>query len=565
MDNLIFDDNIKVSIVQTPTSPIDGDDVVFSARISIDNQTGAYHETSTYFFSYTWLMSNDGGNSFYQIGQDLDTLTINNISPDFFNNVYKVKIALVDLSNIILTEDGDNLTTQFGEVLLGNSNLTNLSVQSSVNDSIANAPKSIPNSDIVALNAINLQSVIDNASTYDTTINETTSAEVYSGQINIDRDNNTNLNSITIDSIPDPEIVVPSSVLSIQGDKKFVITKDKINVDCGATYKFDKCIEGPNATYESISDCPGCRDGGSGNESVTKFYINNLNIDYANIPRVAKLKNYKLTDLAAPVGNQSTYHCCDNNPSNAAAEDAPDRDKDICTGGPAICPVPYPEPRNFIYLPPGGKETGFCDSSWVYPTDWNFDTGQFAYPENFLIYFDPLNNGYMGEKTFEKKLTKNKKPYSASNREYANPGNPKPPSSPEAPTNGQPVISENNLCGHELGVIPLVVKSWLSNNNETPVVGGFVSFFEGFSNVATGYLYKTATFLLKTKYYNRKAKCICKNDPISKRPFPGFFTPKDTFTPLLIKMGTKAKDKLEPISVPAPEYRCDCTNKETEA
>ena len=93
MDNLIFDDNIKVSIVQTPTSPIDGDDVVFSARISIDNQTGAYHETSTYFFSYTWLMSNDGGNSFYQIGQDLDTLTINNTLHNVKNVFERKKLA----------------------------------------------------------------------------------------------------------------------------------------------------------------------------------------------------------------------------------------------------------------------------------------------------------------------------------------------------------------------------------------------------------------------------------------------------------------------------------------
>ena len=84
MDNIIFNDNIEVSITKSPDYPIEGDDVVFTANAYIANVSD-YSIPSNYFFSYTWMESQDGGVTYYKVGQDLEVLTIPSISKSFFN------------------------------------------------------------------------------------------------------------------------------------------------------------------------------------------------------------------------------------------------------------------------------------------------------------------------------------------------------------------------------------------------------------------------------------------------------------------------------------------------
>lgn len=248
MDNIFFDNDIQVVVSQSPQNPIVGDDVVFTATATIANATQdySYTEDPTYFFSYTWLESKDGGNTFYQIGPDLDTLTLNNISDTFFTSIYKIKVAVIDLANIILTEDGDNLTTQFGEVLIGSNSTGQLSIQSASNDSITPIKQSAGETDIIALNTSNLDAVINEASIFDTTINENTRAEVYSGQINLDKNNYNNTTIIPVEQLPDPDIetVLEPMSMSIQGSscrQKRSFRTDMVNVACTETSYYKDC------------------------------------------------------------------------------------------------------------------------------------------------------------------------------------------------------------------------------------------------------------------------------------------------------------------------------------
>ena len=100
MDNIIFNDNIEVSITKSPDYPIEGDDIVFTANVRIVNAAD-YSIPDNYFLSYTWMESQDGGATYYKVGQDLENLIISNISKVFFNNLYKVQVALVNFENII--------------------------------------------------------------------------------------------------------------------------------------------------------------------------------------------------------------------------------------------------------------------------------------------------------------------------------------------------------------------------------------------------------------------------------------------------------------------------------
>lgn len=224
MDNLYFNNNISVTITKSPENPIEGDDVTFTASAVIDQPTSAYTNDSTYFFSYQWMESQDGGVTYYQVGQDLETLTIPNISKTFFNNLYKVQVALIDLENIILTEDGDNLTTQFGEILIGNNISTNMSIQSTNNTKLSDAPLINANLEIKALDIVNLDSIIDEALIYDTTLNDVNKAIVYGGQITINKDNTSQIISgtekqeISIPELTDPTIEIGANQLSISAD-----------------------------------------------------------------------------------------------------------------------------------------------------------------------------------------------------------------------------------------------------------------------------------------------------------------------------------------------------------
>jgi hypothetical protein len=223
MDNLFFDNNIVVTITKSPENPIEGDDVVFTSSVSISDKTENYSNNSTYFFSYSWMESQDGGNTYYAVGQDLPTLTISNISKNFFNNLYKVQVALIDLDNIILTENGDNLTTQFEEILLGNDSSSGMSIQSSNNTKLSDAPSINGNTDVTALDIVNLEAIIEEAVIYDTTLDDTNKSIVSGGQITINQNNKNQIISgstpqqITLETLPDTTIETPTEELSVLG------------------------------------------------------------------------------------------------------------------------------------------------------------------------------------------------------------------------------------------------------------------------------------------------------------------------------------------------------------
>lgn len=222
MENLLFDNNIKVTVTQSPINPVAGDDVTFNASVFFSRPSEDYAIPNTYFFSYTWLVSSDGGNNFYQVGYDLEELIIYNIDQTFFNNIYKVQVALIDLNNIILTEDGDNLTTQFGEIIVGSSSSSSLSIQTiNNNSSTTNVSPVGTNSNIESLDTVNLESVIQEASAFDTTITPETSAEVLSGQVTLDKFGNSQIIDgaplvITpVEELPDPIVETEMNQQSI--------------------------------------------------------------------------------------------------------------------------------------------------------------------------------------------------------------------------------------------------------------------------------------------------------------------------------------------------------------
>jgi hypothetical protein len=264
MDNIIFNDNIEVSITKSPDYPIEGDDVVFTANAYIANVSD-YSIPSNYFFSYTWMESQDGGVTYYKVGQDLEILTIPSISKSFFNNLYKVQVALIDLENIILTEDGNSLTTQFGEILIGNNTSLNMSIQTINNSMSSDAPSISADESVVSLDIVNLNSIIDEALAYDTTLDDINQAIVSGGQITIDKNNSgqilngTTAQQITPDSLPDPGIIVPPSVLSIQANDRHNTVDSKKNLGC-TIINFKTCEPDPAGPYATLEECPGCRN-----------------------------------------------------------------------------------------------------------------------------------------------------------------------------------------------------------------------------------------------------------------------------------------------------------------
>jgi hypothetical protein len=280
MDNIIFNDSIEVSITKSPDYPIEGDDIVFTANVRIANTTD-YSIPDNYFLSYTWMESQDGGATYYRVGQDLEILTILNISKAFFNNLYKVQVALVNFENIILTEDGDNLTTQFGEILIGNNSSLNMSAQSTNDNILSDVPAISADTSITALDIVNLNSVIDEAITYDTTLNDINQAIVAGGQITIDKNNNAqilngqNLQQATLNELPDLQIETPTSGLSIQANNRHTNRSIKKTLACG-TINYKECVQDNGGEFESKEQCTGCN--GSG-QIVCKSLNSNINDD----------------------------------------------------------------------------------------------------------------------------------------------------------------------------------------------------------------------------------------------------------------------------------------------
>ena len=67
MDNIIFDNNIQVVVSQSPTSPADGDTVIFTAQPQVVFATGNRTELENYDFIYTWMVSYDSGLNYQKV------------------------------------------------------------------------------------------------------------------------------------------------------------------------------------------------------------------------------------------------------------------------------------------------------------------------------------------------------------------------------------------------------------------------------------------------------------------------------------------------------------------
>lgn len=281
MDNIIFDDNIKVSVLQSPVNPIVGDEVVFTANVIFSRPSDNYSIPNTYFFSYTWLASNDGGDTFYQVGNDTEELVITNIDTNFFNTIYKVQVALIDLDNIILTEAGDNLATQFGEILLKPNNNSTLSIQATNNtSSTSNISPTSNNTDLIGLEIANLETVVTEAAAFDTTVNEENTAEVLSGQVTIDKTQNNQtidgspLVLVPAEELPDPTIETDLNQQSILSGTKFFKYTKELNMACDTKLSYQVCKGGATGPYETLQDCldaGGCSDDDM--ITITKFDI----------------------------------------------------------------------------------------------------------------------------------------------------------------------------------------------------------------------------------------------------------------------------------------------------
>lgn len=244
MDNLFFDDNISVSISQNPSVPSEGDDIVFTATAKIDNITieSYQYDNPTYFFSYTWLVSEDNGITYKKIGEDIETLTVKRVSKEAINYIYKVKVAVIDLNNILLTEDGDNLTTQYGEILLNNPSTSGNNSQTIINDT----PKINISQDATLKDIVNVQSIIDEHKTYDPLIDDTAAAKIYSLYPSIDeivagKKTQGDLDVIVpVESIPDPDIEIPTEPQGVRIQTENTCKKEQVVGTCGTTVSWCK-------------------------------------------------------------------------------------------------------------------------------------------------------------------------------------------------------------------------------------------------------------------------------------------------------------------------------------
>ena len=369
MNNLFFDNNIKVSISKSPENPIEGDDVVFVASVNMNQRTTNYSNNSTYFFSYTWMESQDGGASYYKVGQDLENLTISNISKNFFNNLYKVQVALIDLENIILTEDGDNLTTQFGEILIGNNPSSNMAIQSTNNSTLSDAPAIDANIDVTALDISNLNTIIDEAIVYDTTLNDENKAIVSGGQITIDKVNNSQIlngivpQQISLENLPDPEFVIPTSSQNtgIQATK-FLKETISNEVGCDTKLSYDLCKSVDNSLvngsmlneYNSLEECLSAK--GCTTDGIIDIYLANLDdpdAPYSLGKPLGFLANTVIEDLPT-TGLMGTFYrvgptrafCCPGTVNQVCPEELKTGESNCDSGGAYVPSATFPPNGN---------------------------------------------------------------------------------------------------------------------------------------------------------------------------------------------------------------------------
>ena len=156
-----------------------------------------------------------------------------------------------------------------------------MSVQSANSNILSDVPAISADTSITALDIVNLNSVIDEALSYDTTLNDINQAIVAGGQITIDKNdsgqilNGTTAQQITPENLPDLEITVPSSVLYTQVDDRYNSKDKKERKDC-AIIDYKICEKAPGGQYATLAECPGC---GDTNAQICKSLSNVLTDD----------------------------------------------------------------------------------------------------------------------------------------------------------------------------------------------------------------------------------------------------------------------------------------------
>ena len=324
MDNIIFDNNIQVVVSQSPASPADGDTVIFTAQPQILFPTGNRTELENYDFIYTWMVSYDGGLNYQKIGNSNNVLILENInSQQFNNNIYKVKIVLEDLTDFLLTESGDKILNQIGEILLLNNNSTGLSIQDNAisDDTTVSSATNSADSTNTKLEFVNVSSVINEAAVFDDTINENTSANVKSSQSALSITDSSQIiagdNKIipTVPDVPNLTIEIPSETLSIQGTCYF---KTKKSFSAGtATIKYEDCeAGGPTSWFFSCDDNNPNTQNYQSKDACTSTGacdIEDINCETPDNIWGAVIHNirYKPEDIADHDTNKASF-CCDN-------------------------------------------------------------------------------------------------------------------------------------------------------------------------------------------------------------------------------------------------------------
>lgn len=255
MNEIIFDNHIKVEVTQEPASPSVGDAVRFIAAPKLIFPDSNKLAEDSYSFDYTWVVSNDGGQTYTKTGENANILIVPSITPLFVNQIYKVKVAIRDLEDSILTENGYFLTTQIGEILIGNNLSSGLSIQSqeATNDASSSSDL-VPKTNITtetSLNFLNLEDVLKQSEVFDTTINENVKAEILSGQAP-----SINLDAIKSISSPNPEtvsIVDTSSIIEVPLEQQSI----QLFSNCARKIQRSTSIGNATISWSECKEMPG--------------------------------------------------------------------------------------------------------------------------------------------------------------------------------------------------------------------------------------------------------------------------------------------------------------------
>lgn len=318
MNDVIFNNDIKVTVAQSPEIAADGDTVEFSATPELLFATDNRTEIQNYNFTYIWMVSYDGGLTYKKIGDNTDKLVLENINAKVFNSsIYKVKVVLEDLEDFLLTENGDRILTQIGEILLFNSQSTALSIQSDpiTNDTTVASIGNLSDTTNTPLDFLSVEGTVDEALVFDGTITQEVRAEILSLQSKIDINNqaksvdgevseNTNL-----PSTPETDIVLPNESLSIQADCHVAI---KRTVGSSPVIQYEVCKPGGSSGLLGLFNCGDNNDQTEDFNSLTE--CTNSGACDSEIDAHCEFSGEvaaTIPNIQYNYGNDIAHYCCD--------------------------------------------------------------------------------------------------------------------------------------------------------------------------------------------------------------------------------------------------------------